>query len=87
MKIIRNGNIRKVRKLALFKCDVCGCVWTEEGAEVHMEDCGYNYDVRPVSKCPFTECTNEFCVWGDLVPPEIEIQNYLEERGIIPDEE
>ena len=51
MKIIRNGNIKKLKKIKTFDCDWCGCLFEADNTE-YKQTAQYN-ETYYYSVCPF----------------------------------
>lgn len=54
MTILRDGDIKKIRKYKYFLCENCGCIWEakKDEYETHTQ---YNEEYY-CCKCPFEEC-------------------------------
>lgn len=54
MTILRDGDIKKIRKYKYFLCKNCGCIW-EAKKDEYETDTQYNEEYY-WCKCPFKEC-------------------------------
>lgn len=51
MKIIKNGKLRKLKKILTFNCDFCGCVFEADNTEYKIGS-QYNETYYYI-RCPF----------------------------------
>lgn len=51
MKIIKNGELRKLKKILTFDCDFCGCVFEADNTEYKIGS-QYNKTYYYI-RCPF----------------------------------
>ena len=51
MKIIKNGEIKKIKQTKTFDCDFCGCIFEADNTE-YRSGSQYN-EIYYYSTCPF----------------------------------